>query len=168
VTFQPRSGERATVAYGLVQRREFAVDSQTVREEVRDGTLVLAGATHYRFFGGGRSNVRLGVSVDSENTNGANYDYDGIRPAVGVSHTFGRDLTLSLDALHHRREYDSVNNVFNRGRTDSDTLVIARASKRFTRALTGFAEYTHNNVQSSIPVFEFSRDIASAGVHFRY
>lgn len=166
ITWQ--NSERATVAFGLVQRRDFAIDSTTVAQEVRDGTLVVAGATHYRFFSGGRTNVRFGLQVDSEDTRGSNYDYDGIRPSAGVAHTFGPDLTLSFDALHHRREYDNVNTVFARGRTDSDTLLIGRASKGITRALTGFVEYTYNEVHSSVPVFEYKREVGSVGLHYRY
>jgi tetratricopeptide (TPR) repeat protein len=160
--------KHGTVLYGLVQRRDFAVDPVTVPQEVRDGNLFSGGVTHYRFFGEGRHNVRGGVLLDRDDTDGADYAYVGFRPSIGGSATFGEDLVLSFDALHHRREYDNANAVFGGVRRDADTLLLARLSKPFASGITGFTEFAHNDVHSNIPVFEYQRDVVSAGLHYRY
>src|SRR5205085_1040523 len=125
-----------------------------------------AGFTHYRLIDGGRHNVRFGFQFDHDDTDGANYEYDGWRPTIGGTADLGHNFSLSADALYHKRDYDNVNSVFGAKRRDNDTLLIGRLSKTFDKGLTAFAEISHNDVRSNINVFEFERNVANLGVHY--
>lgn len=151
---------------------------------LRDGKNWLAGITHYFLFADNTGNVRLGYTFDTDRTGGgapsvaiigeqtnADWAYAGHRISVGIGlpavMTFFNKV--DLDFNYYRQIYanpnsfaeGSVGDLTTFKRKDHIYTVTATIGRDFTEWLSVSAQYTYTRDQSNVPVFDYTRSVAS-------
>jgi tetratricopeptide (TPR) repeat protein len=168
-TFQHKPTS-VTSAFASYQHKNFVSDPN-IPDEVRDSDQWVIGGQHLFLSKDGRRFLKLGFQFDDEETDGRNYSYQGTRPILGGGVTFGKGDRWNVLAEYqrHRREYDNRNSIFDLDRTDEEDLVIARVEHRFKNpSWSAFGEYVRTDVDSTITLFSYDRDVGSIGVGYRY
>lgn len=169
VTIQHKPTQ-VTSVYASIQTKNF-INDPNIADEVRDSDHFLVGAQHYFISTNAKKYLKVGFQFDNEDTDGQNYDYDGIRPLIGAGVTFGDkdNWSLTADYQRHHRDYKNRNSIFNVDREDDEDLIIARLEHKFDNpSWRAFGEVIRTDVDSTIALFAFERSLASAGITYRY
>ena len=111
----------------------------------------------------------LEYQFDNENAEGANFDYDGHKlQGSFLCRTPFRDTVLSVTGEYHYRDYDNVHSFFAQRRRDKEFSMSVVLAYPLPRDLTLSLEYLRDRNDSNLALFDFTRNVFSIGLQWRY
>jgi tetratricopeptide (TPR) repeat protein len=141
----------------------------------QDGYDLMAGLSHTFRFPGGQHYLRLGYQYDREVAKGSNWTYWGNRFLVGFQYTlpwWGLRLRDDFDA--HLRYYSNPHTYLpltqpgSVYRNDQELVNVVSIAKDFPGNLTVAVEYLWDRTFSNLPLYDFTRNVVSLSVSWRY
>lgn len=145
------------------QLKDFLDTAQFTVNSERDGTNNSAGLTQFIFFQGKNGNLRIGYFLDSDSTDGPDWDYDGHRILFGLGFPVIKEIKLDLLAEYNIKGYKNPNSLSPEGdkRDDALTTYTIGISRDFKDYLTAGIQYLYSRNDSNIAIFEYNRNIYS-------
>jgi tetratricopeptide (TPR) repeat protein len=157
------------------QAKDYMGQELTTTADNRDSLNYMAGFTHFLLFGGGRHYLKAGYQFDYESAKGANWSYFGNRFLAGLQYMLPWwDLRYKLDGDLHLRGYTSLHNYLPLAtapalhRWDRDLNVQTSLSKDFANNITVGLEYLYNRAFSNLEVYDYSRNVVTLSVAWKY
>lgn len=152
--------------YGGYDLREFD-DPPLIAAEDRDGKG-LKGRVGWLwvFREGGLVNLRYEVSQDD--ADGDNWESIGQQLAGSVTYPLHPKVRLQGSAQFQRRSFDNLHTVFNVKRDDQILNLSAGVNWEMFRNTTMVAQYTYTRADSNIAIYEYDRNVYSAGIEYRF
>jgi tetratricopeptide (TPR) repeat protein len=166
-----------TQAQGRIQFKDFLHERGELADPTdrRDAFNYLAGFTHYLRFQADRHYLRGGYQFDWEQAEGRNWDYLGHRLLLGGQYTAPWDLRLRYDFDVHFRDYRHLHAFLPTGiaapaihRIDRDMNHLFSVSKDLPHNLNVAVEYLLNRSSSNLAVYDYTRNVISLSVSWRY
>jgi tetratricopeptide (TPR) repeat protein len=162
------------------QDKQFAHDTNILREEKRDGVNYMIGFTHVFRFSNDRHLLKIGYQWDFDDTEGPNrrgrdYSYHGNRVLVGGQYTlpwFGIRLTDDFDV--HLREYLHRNVILpsqapgTTRRRDTEYTNVFAVVTPLPYNLNFTVSYQTTFAKSNLDVFEYRRNVISGVFGWTY
>jgi len=162
------------------QDKQFAQDSNILREEKRDGVNYMLGFTHIFRFSNDQHLVKVGYQWDFDDTDGPNrrgrdYSYYGNRVLAGGQYTlpwFGIRLTDDFDV--HLRQYRHRNVILpsqapgSIRRHDTEYTNVFAVVTPLPYNLNFTVSYQTTFAQSNLDVFEYRRNVVSGILGWTY
>lgn len=154
-----------------------------VPEEVRDGTNFMIGGTHFFRFEQDRHYIKVGYQYDIDDTDGANWEYYGNRFLFGGQYTLPwGDIRLRYDLDAHLRNYRNKHSflpvipvgtilVFGGGTTerrDREIINLLSIAKDLSDSFTVSLDFLFDINSSNLAVFDYTRDVFSLSVTWRF
>jgi tetratricopeptide (TPR) repeat protein len=156
---------RFSAGYEKRELLEAAID----RDEDRDGNVFSASAGYIHPFAKGRGVFNLIYEFTDDNTDGRNWDNRGNRfslslllPAIVKKTNF----ILSGDAF--LQDYKNTHTVFDKKRRDRTYTVSANVERELLRGLYLNLQYSYVRADSNIAVYDYDRNIYTAGFEYRF
>ena len=156
---------RFSAGYEKREMLEAAID----RNEDRDGNVFSASAGYIHPFAKGRGVFNLMYEYTDDNTDGRNWDNRGNRislslllPAIVKKTNF----ILSGDAF--LQDYKNTHTVFDKKRRDKTYTVSANLEREILRGLYLNLQYSYVRADSNISVYDYDRNIYTAGIEYRF
>lgn len=162
------------------QDKQFAHDTNIIREEKRDGVNYMVGLTHVFRFSNDRHQLKIGYQWDFDDTDGPSrrgrdYSYYGNRVLAGGQYTLpwlGIRLTDDFDV--HLRQYLHKNvilpsqapNTVRRHDTEYNNVFAVVTPLPYSLNLTVSYQTTFAN--SNLDVFQYRRNVVSAILGWTY
>jgi tetratricopeptide (TPR) repeat protein len=162
------------------QNKQFAQDSNILREEKRDGVNYMVGLTHAFRFSNDRHLIKIGYQWDFEDTEGPHrrgrdYSYFGNRVLAGGQYTLPwLGLRLSDDFDVHLREYLHKNAILptqapgSTRRSDTEYTNVFSVLTPLPYNLNFTVSYQLTLAKSNIDVFQYHRNVVSAVLGWTY
>lgn len=157
------------------QVKDYMGQELTTTADNRDSLNYMAGFTHFLLFGGGRHYLKAGYQFDYESAKGANWTYFGNRFLAGLQYMLPWwDLRYKLDGDLHLRGFTSLHNYLPLAtapalhRWDRDLNVQTSLSKDFANNITVGLEYLYNRAFSNLEVYDYSRNVVTLSVAWKY
>ncbi len=134
--------------------------------EDRDGFRWAPGVGWYYIFQDGKGSVGIRYELDSDNTDGNNWDYLGnrITPSVQFAIPHFEKLRASLAADLYFQEFRHSHTVFGQKRSDQGYTLSSLLSYDLTRNFELQFRYTYVNHKSNLTIYEYDRHVFSTGV----
>ncbi len=159
------------------QDKDFMHEKTLVSpEDDRDARNYMAGITHFLRFAGDQHFIKMGYQIDWEEAQGSNWTYLGHRFLVGGQYTLpwgGIRLRYDFDA--HLRDYRNRHTFLPTGiitptvhRSDKDMNHQFSVSKDLPWNLTLSLEYLLNMNVSNLALFDYTRNVVSLSMSWRY
>lgn len=148
------------------QKREFAQPTFSEYED-RDSTEFAAGAGFFSFFSGDEGFVSLKYEVNREDADGANWTYTGHKGSISVLYPLGERLKAQGYAEVFSQDFTNTNTFFSKNRKDAIFTQSVLLSYEFYKKAEFVVQYTHVRDDSNIGIYDYNRNIVSAGVEFR-
>lgn len=161
-----RGANRMMTVSARLQKREFHSDPFSIEED-RDSVDYGLGAGYYRFFTNGGF-LSFKYEINRENSDGANWDYLGNRASVNVLYPMGERLKLQAFAEALIQNFENTNTFFDVKREDKVFTGSALASWSVSGNADLMVQYTHVRDDSNIAIYDYERDILSAGIDYRF
>lgn len=154
---------QASIGYA---RREFYNNPADPKENrSADSYAALLGYLYLYAEGKGFFNIRYELS--REDARGRNWRNTGNRVLGDLLLPLGGDTSLILSLEGLWQEFERNSN-YGAERRDSSLLLSLAMSRRLYRNLYMNLQYFHMRTNSNIPLYDFDRDVASAGVELRF
>jgi len=158
------------------QNKDFMHEKTLVsRADARDASNYMVGLAHYLRFSGDQHYVKFGYQFDYEAADGNNWDYNGHRAVAGAQVTLPLDLKLRYDFDMHFRDYRHLHTYLPTGiaqpaihRSDRDMNHMVSLSKDLPYNLTVAVEYLYSRAFSNLEVYDYTRNVVSLSVSWRY
>lgn len=149
-----------------LQKREFQGQPFSADED-RDSVDYGLGASWYALFAnGGFLGVRY--EINREDADGANWDYLGNRASVNILYPVGERLKLQAYAEALIQDFSSTHTFFSVKREDRVFTGSALLSWSLAEKADLMVQYTHVRGDSNIAIYDYERDILSAGIDYRF
>jgi len=162
------------------QDKQFAQDSNVIRDEKRDGVNYMVGLTHLFRFSNDQHQLKIGYQWDFDDTDGPhrrgrNYSYYGNRVLAGGQYTLpwlGIRLTDDFDV--HLRQYLHTNsilpsqapNTVRRHDTEYNNVFAIVTPLPYSLSFT--VSYQTTFARSNLDVFQYRRNVVSAVLGWTY
>lgn len=142
----------------------------------RDAHNYMAGLIHFFRFQADQHYIKLGYQADWEDAQGSNWSYLGHRILVGGQYTLPWGaIRLRYDLDAHLREYRNAHTFLPGGcapctteRSDQQLTHVISASKDLPGNLTLSVEYLLDMNISNLPLYDYTRNVVSFSVSWRY
>ena len=158
------------------QAKDFMHEKTLVApSDDRDAFNYMAGLIHFFRFQADQHYIKLGYQIDWEDAQGSNWTYLGHRFLVGGQYTLPwGDIRLRYDLDAHLRDYQNLHtfqptSCFPCTRRDDKELThLFSASKDFPGNITLSVEYLLDMNISNLPLYDYTRNVVSFSVSWRY
>lgn len=158
--------DRMMTVSARLQKREFHNDPFSIEED-RDSVDYGLGAGYYRFFTNGGF-LSFKYEINKENSDGANWDYLGNRASVNVLYPMGERLKLQAFTEALIQDFSNTNTFFAVKREDKVFTASALVAWSVSENADLMVQYTHVRDDSNIAIYDYDRDIFSAGIDYRF
>lgn len=158
--------ERMVTVSARLQKREFHTMPFSPDED-RDSIDYALSAGYYRFLAN-NGFWSLRYEINRENADGANWDYLGNRASVNLLYPMGEKLRLQGFVEWLVQDFSNTNTFFGIEREDKVFTGSAMASYAVTTKADLVLQYTHVRDDSNIAIYDYERNIFSAGVDYRF
>ncbi|MBI5238610.1 MAG: tetratricopeptide repeat protein [Deltaproteobacteria bacterium] len=148
------------------QMKNFA-QPPVSKPEDRDSVDIAAGAGFFSPFMKDKGFYSMRYEANKEDTKGDNWTYTGHKGSAGVFFPLDAGIKLKGYIEANQQSYGNVNTYFGKKRKDltfTKSLLISYAIFTKTELI---AQYTHIKDNSNIDVYEYERNIISAGIEFK-
>ena len=112
--------------------------------------------------------LNAGYEYILENTDGANWDHQGHRFLAAAHWTLVEDLTLQLSVEEFIQDFDQVHSIFEKKREDHVNVASAGLVYDIHRRLSLLLHYARTRSNSNLAVYDYTRNLTSLGVEFRF
>ncbi len=142
----------------------------------RDAHNYMAGLTHFFRFQADQHYIKLGYQADWEDAQGSNWSYLGHRILVGGQYTLPWGaIRLRYDLDAHLREYRNAHTFLPGGcapctteRSDQQVTQVISASKDLPGNITLSVEYLLDLNISNLALYDYTRNVVSVSLSWRY
>ncbi|TWI68108.1 tetratricopeptide repeat protein [Desulfobotulus alkaliphilus] len=164
VQMQSNHTLRLSAAY---TRREM-LQAPRLADENRDSDIYTASAAYFYSFteAGGLFHIRYEHIRDE--AEGNNWKNKGQRYGAGILIPLQKKIRLSFSAEHLKQDYSKEHSVFGIRRRDKDTAWTALFLWDLSPNLLFSLSYTGSRDDSNIPIYEYRRNVLSAGLEYRF
>lgn len=140
-------------------------------EDKRDALNHEFGFVHYLKTADSRHYLKAGYLYETEAAKGDFRDYRGHKYIAGIQFTFPQKIRLNMDygyeAIHYKN--DSIFSIlFGEKRKDREEEFTAILSKEFSKNLSVSLEYLKNKNKSNIYIYDYVKNVYSAGVTWKW
>ncbi len=137
-------------------------------DENRDSNDLGGGCGWYFFYAKNKGFVNVRYNLNKEWTKGNNWEYLGNRvtPTVLVPVLDNLKVTVSGDIFV--QNFDHTNTIYQTKRNDTTYSVSALVAYKFYKESELQLQYTYVKANSNISVYDYSRNIYSAGVEIKF
>ena len=147
------------------QDKDFETDTR--RNAEADGF----GGDIFWFFNQARSFIAIGGKSLEEDAVGAEFDHDATNLKARFSHKFdfaGKEHQLKIGWQHEARDYDNITPSIGAVREDDRQTISAEIETGLTERLALVGKLQATESDSNLPSADYSEEIASLGVRFRF
>lgn len=138
-------------------------------DEDRDAAVYTASAGYIHPFNQGRNVFNLMYEFSKQDTDGRNWKNVGHRISTGFLLPFFRsDLNLALSGDIFFQDFDNVSTVFNLKRHDWVYTGSANLRWEISKKLSMNLQYSHTTADSNISVYDYKRNIFTAGFELQF
>ena len=139
-------------------------------EDKRDADNHESGFVHFLRFCEGKHFIKAGYFYDKELAEGTNWDYQGNKGLAGFQYTLPKDIRLNFDFEYKNYHYDHANIYFDVRRGDIYRNFTWDLSKDIGRNknTTISLEYSRTINSSNIALYDYKKDLISAGVSWKW
>ncbi len=144
---------------------EAAID----KDEDRDGNVFSASAGYIHPFAKGRGIFNLIYEFSDDGTDGRNWDNTGNRVSLGLllpSLIWKTDLIFSGDAF--LQDFKNTHTVFEKKRRDKTYTISANLEREILRGIYMNLRYSYVRADSNIEIYDYDRNIYTAGFEYRF
>jgi tetratricopeptide (TPR) repeat protein len=173
VIWSPMHVSQATV--GVTAKDYMHEEALITTSDSRDALNYLLGITHYVQFEGGRHHLKFGYQFDYEAAEGSNWSYLGNRFVVGFGVTLPWEVKLRYDFDVHFRDYRYAHTYLPLGittpttkRRDTDMNHLVSLYREFPGNVTLAVEYLRNVDESNLNVYDYTRNVVTFNISWRY
>lgn len=164
--FMPDSSNMGQ-AFIRYQNDDFLWTSST-SDENRDGNVLSGGIGWYTFFARNKGFVNFRYAMDKDWTKGNNWEYLGNRVSATALIPVWDKLNFTVSGDIFFQDFTNSHTVYNVCRKDTVyTLSLLAAYKIFKNCEIQL-QYTHINDNSNISVYQYTRNVYSAGVEIKF
>jgi tetratricopeptide (TPR) repeat protein len=156
-----------TVFQYAFQVKEFK-DKPIILEDNRDAVNHEAGFIHFLRFNDAKHHIKAGYFYDREYTDGSNWDYSGNKFVAGFQYTFPKGIRLSADYEFKMSRYKNINVYFDKKREDTERSLNTVVSKDIGKGWSVSLEYLRRRNSSNIDLYDYRKNLYSAGVSWRW
>jgi tetratricopeptide (TPR) repeat protein len=163
--FNPSHIGRISIGYEKRELLEAPIDS----DEDRDGNLFVTSAGYIHPFAQGRGLFNALYEFTYDNTDGKNWENTGNRFSLGLlvpSIIWKTNLILSGDVF--LQDYKNTHTVFEEKRRDRTYTVSANLVREMVGGLYLNLQYSYVRADSNISVYDYDRNIYTAGIEYRF
>jgi len=138
-----------------------------IDDEDRDSQGINSYASFYWFFVQGAF-LNLRYDLFNENTDGANWAYLGHRFALNVSYPIIEKVSLQLYGEAFIQDYKNTNTIFKVKREDRTYTGSIGLVWEFYKHANILVQYNHTKADSNIGLYDYTRDLVTCGVEYRF
>lgn len=149
------------------QAKEFR-EKPLFLEDNRDALNHEVGFIHFLRFNEAKHYIKAGYFYDKEFAEGGNWDYSGNKFVAGIQYTFPKDIRLNVDYEYKQVRYKNTNIYFDEKRRDIERAVNTVFSKNIGKGWSVSLEYLRRRSSSNIELYDYRKNLYSAGVSWRW
>ncbi len=165
IAFLPQHIARVSIGYDKRELIKAPVDS----DEDRDANVFSASAGYIHPFSEGKGLFNLIYEFSYDNSDGKNWDNTGNRFTAGLlipALILKTDFILSGEVF--LQNYKNNHTVFDRKRKDKNYAVSINLVRELVRGLFLNLKYSYTRADSNIAIYDYDRNIYTAGVEYRF
>jgi tetratricopeptide (TPR) repeat protein len=137
-------------------------------DEDRDGDVFSASAGWIYLFSEGKGFLNLRYEVSTENTDGKNWSNVGNRGSANILVPIFGKLKMNVSGEVYLQNYRNVHTIFDIKRKDKTYTASGVLSYEFYRGASFILQYAHIRDDSNIAIYDYNRNIYSAGIEYRF
>jgi tetratricopeptide (TPR) repeat protein len=137
-------------------------------DEDRDGDVFNASAGWIYLFSEGKGFLNLRYEVSTENTDGVNWSYVGNRGSANILVPILGNLKMNVSGEVFLQNYRNVHTIFDIKRKDKIYTASGVLSYEFYKGASFLLQYAHVRDDSNIAIYDYKRNIYSAGIEYRF
>lgn len=149
-----------------LQKREFHQEPFSPAED-RDSVDLGVSAAYYWFLANGGF-WSLRYELNREDTDGANWGYTGSRVSLNAFYPLSGKMRVQGFAEWLLQDFSDTNTFFLLERKDRVFTGSVLASFALAGSMDLMVQYTHVRDDSNITIYDYSRNIVSAGLEYRF
>ena len=151
--------------FGYLNKNYF--EAPLLDAENRDSNGLNPNLSFYWFF---RDNAFLNFRYEfvKEDTEGANWDYNGNRFTLSVSYPILEKVTLQLYGEYFHQDFRNTHTIFGVKRKDRVYTGSIGLIWEFYRNTNLLLQYNRIQADSNIPLYEYNRDLYTLGIEYRF
>ncbi len=153
---------------GLLYQSKDYLQEPPTPDENRDGNNVGLGISWTSPIAGMQGAVNIKYELNKENTTGNNWSYLGNKIGAGAVYPVADPLKLILGLEAYLQDYDNVNSIVMVKRKDKTYTFNAQALYTVYRNIDLQLQYIYIKEDSNIPLYAFTKNVASIGVYARF
>ncbi|RME62485.1 MAG: hypothetical protein D6782_12105 [Alphaproteobacteria bacterium] len=137
----------------------------------RDAKVHAGGADIYFFLDGVRTYIVAGYKFERENTTAPQFDFDGHNFKLRFSKRIAmgkRDAKLKLGWRYEARDYDNITPSIGVRRDDDRHRLEAELEIPLSDRFYVLADYTYADFSSNLPSADYSQNLVSARIGYRF
>jgi len=158
----------------VVYKNEDYLWTPSIPAENRDGNNLTGSLGWYQFFADKKGFLNLRYAMDKDWTKGDNWEYLGNRIGVtallpgGMIHSFLEKFNLTVSGDIFFQDFSKSNTIYNVYRKDTVYTVSTLAAYKIFKDAEIQLQYTHVVDNSNISVYQYTRNVYSAGVEIKF
>jgi tetratricopeptide (TPR) repeat protein len=165
IAFKPDHIGRVSLGY---EKRNL-IQAPLDRDEDRDGNVFSASAGYIHPFAEGRGVFNLIYEFTIDDTDGRNWDNIGNRISLGLLlPNLVKEINLVLSGDVFLQNYQHTNTVFEVKRNDRTYTASATLLRELFRGVFINLQYSYTRADSNITVYDYDRNIYTAGIEYRF
>jgi len=110
----------------------------------------------------------LKYEFNNEDTDGANWDNKGHEFALNVTIPLMDKVKLQMSGQAFLQDYRNIHTVFETKRKDDNYSGMMGLSWEFYKKTNLIAQFTKSKVNSNIGIYEYTRELYSLGIEYKY
>lgn len=163
--FLPQHIARFSIGYDKRELLEASID----KDEDRDANIFNSTIGYIHPFSAGKGLFNLLYEFSYDNSDGKNWDNIGNRFTAGL---LLPELILKTDFIlsgeFFLQNYKNNHTVFNKKRRDKNYTFSLNLVRELVRGLFLNLQYSYTRADSNIAIYDYDRNIYTAGVEFRF
>ena len=165
IAFKPDHIGRISLGY---EKRNL-IQAPSDRNEDRDGNVFSASAGYIHPFAEGRGIFNLIYEFTIDDADGRNWDNIGNRLSLGLLiPNLIKQINLVLSGDAFLQNYQHVNTVFEEKRNDRTYTASATLLRELFKGMYINLQYSYTRADSNISVYDYDRNIYTAGIEYRF
>lgn len=137
-------------------------------DEDRDADVFDASAGWIYLFSGGKGFLNLRYEVSTENTDGTNWSNIGNKGSANILVPILGNLKMNVSGEAYLQNYRNVHTIFDIKRKDKIYTASGVLSYEFYKGASFLLQYAHIRDDSNIAIYDYKKNIYSAGIEYRF
>ncbi len=137
-------------------------------DEDRDADVFDASIGWIYLFSGGKGFMNLKYEFSTENTDGRNWSYIGNKGSANILIPLLANLRINISGEVFHQGYRDIHTIFDVKRKDKIYFASGVISYEFYKGASFLLQYAHIRDDSNIGIYDYKRNIYSAGIEYRF